>query len=264
MSAEAARGAPPALTDSTLDVLEDEQTRARIAAVLATPELQQAMQEISRALTDGIVEGLSDERMSELVEKLSARLTGALVTSSMQAVAREIPQSIAPALRQAIVDELGPAFAATLRDEQLRGALGETSHEIARQAVRGSNAALAELAEQQRREEGGRPLGAIGVFFGERMWLLAVLGAALVFLIPIVWLYKEHRSARRYREETERRNARAGALLGAIEATGQSALPPELLAMLREQLLESPSEAALGERERPPPPASGPPRPSPA
>jgi hypothetical protein len=199
----AARAGAPAAADATLQVLEDQRMRERLAAVMATPEIQEAIQELSAGVAAGVVKGITTEEMAP------ERFAGAVTQQIMRSASAEISKSIAPAMHQAIVDDLGPAmresmhkdlapgFAAMLKSPDVQSALAETSREVARQAVLGSNEGLAELAEKRKRDEGGAPLGSIGAFFMRRTWLLALLVAAAVFSVPIVWLLRERRATKR-------------------------------------------------------------------
>lgn len=298
-SAEAARGGTPAAAESALDKLEDARTQERIAAIMRSPEMQAAMRELGSGLTDGLVQQLSTDAMNERIDQLVTRFTHAVVTSLesealsdtnkaeldrfaaaltasvVRAASTEIPASVAPALHRAIVDELGPALresmhkdlgpgvVALLHAPELQAALGETAHDVAKHAVLGSNEGLAELAEKRKRDEGGTPLGAVGAFFSERTWLLAAVVTALLLAVPIVWLWRDRRAARRYRDEAVRRNARAAALLDAIEASGEDASSRRILEMLREQFVAEPAIEPPHEPPREPPTPSHP-RPRPA
>ncbi|MBS2019878.1 MAG: hypothetical protein JST00_43850 [Deltaproteobacteria bacterium] len=320
-SAAAVEAAVPAAADTSLRMAEDQKTRARVAAALATPEMQSALQSLSSGLVQGAVKGLSSDEISAHVDKMVgqfvhafmielakgidgdvgpalskvtkgavdgafdaamspehqakiAAMIAATVASAMRAVANEIPATMAPAFKKAMADDIGPAvremmardlapgMAAMVRSPELKNAMGETAREIARQAVLGSNEGFAELAEKREHDKGGNPLGVVGTFFMGRTWLLAALTTALVLAIPIAWLTRERRLSRKQQLEIERRNARASALLGAMEAAPDGRWPSELLAMLREQLLDETPKNPRGERagDDPPPPSRQPPR----
>lgn len=309
--AQAASGATPAAVETSLEKLEDPRTRARIAALMATPEMQQAVRELVASVSQGALQGLSSDEMAGYTDKLVGqfshalalaiardfgaatdglvrhsvdtaldeatsgaarakmeRLAAAVTSSVMRSAASTLPESVGPALQKALVDEMGPALrdvmqrdvapgmAAMIRSPDFQAALSDTTRQVAREAVLGSNEGLAELSEKRKREQGGMPLGAVGAFFAARTWLLVLLIAAAVFSIPITWLWRERVAARRYRDDAERRNARAAALLGAMEASDQGVPPSRLLQMLREQLLAettqapAPAEPPMG---RPPP-----------
>lgn len=327
--AAAAEGAVPAVAETSLRMAEDQQTRARVAAALSTPEMQQALHSLSSGLTQGAVKGLSSDEMSAHVDKMvghfvhafmveiakgmdsdigpamsglvkksvdgafdaamspehqakMAAMIAAIVSQVMRSAANEIPTTMAPALRKAMADDIGPAvrdmmakdlapgMAAMVRSPEFKTAMGETAREVARQAVLGSNEGLAEVAEKREHDKSGNPLGVLGTFFMTRSWLIAALVTALVLAIPLLWLARERRLSRRQQLEIERRNARAAALLGAMEAAPEGRWSSDLLVMLREQLLDETvkdpkaSKAARGERvtpEEPPPPSRQPPRP---
>jgi hypothetical protein len=97
-SSAAAEGAVPAAAGSALTTLEDQRTRARVAAVLGTPEMQQAMQELSGGLTHGIVNGLSSDEMNAQMTKLVGRFT----RTFMSELARGMEHDLAPAMGAAI------------------------------------------------------------------------------------------------------------------------------------------------------------------
>lgn len=298
-SSEAATGAVPAAANALLGVMDDEQARQRLAAALATPEMQRAMEELSGGLVKGVVMGLSSDEVDKYVDKLTRTFSRslmrelargidadlgpamagaigrsidsglnsamspahqrqmegfsrALVVSMMRSAAEELPQTMGPAMRTMMQRDLTPAMAEMLRSPEFTAALGDATHEIARQAVLGSNQGLAEAAEQRKHDKGDNPLGLIGEFFAKRLWLLVLLGAALVFSVPIWWLARERQIARRYREDAQRRNARAAALLGAMEAAPDRAWSSKILVMLREQLLEETTETKPSNNAKPP------------
>jgi hypothetical protein len=259
---EAAKGATSAVTHESLKELEDPQVRARVAAVLATPEMQRALGELSAGLSRGVVAGLSSEQLSAHIDGLTTRFTqslftalgkgfdspqtqekldrfaNAVVAATMKAVGTEIPDSIAPAVQKAMTD--------MLRSPEFKAALGETVRTIAHDAVVGSNEALAELTEKRKRDQGGEPLAGLFAPFAGRSWLLVLLGAAIVFGVPLIWLARERAEARRFREDAERRNARADALLRAIET--EKGYSPNIIALLREQILHDLHEEKKIER----------------
>ena len=213
-----------------------------------------------RTMTNDTIDAALDGAASPAHRQKLDQLTGILVSSVMRSAACEIPSSIGPAMHEAMLDELGPALREILRKDiapgmadaltspAFKAALGETSREVAYRAVLGSNEALAELAERQDRE-GGSPLGA---FFAGRTWLLVAIVAAVVLAVPLVWLLRDRRLARRYREDMERRNARAMALLGAMQSAPEGAWSTHVLALLREQLLDETKPGREAERPSPP------------
>jgi hypothetical protein len=85
----------PAVVDESLRSFEDPATRARLARIVGSPEIQQAIEETSQALVVGVL--------------------GADVGERGRAVAAALTAGIADALAEAIREKLVPAAAAGLR-----------------------------------------------------------------------------------------------------------------------------------------------------
>jgi hypothetical protein len=299
-SSEIPRAATPALVDTGLEVFEEPETRQRLADVLGTPEMQRAFEELAAGFTRGALQGLSSEetaalvarftsvlveslssemdrlgpalaRLSEPTEKYVAGLTAAMVRAASDELARSmgpamrtaITEEIGPALRQAMAEDLGPGLAAMLRSAELNDALGGAVRVASRQAVLGSNDALADLAEHRSEDRSEAPLGAVGQLFTQRTWLLPLLITAAIFSIPVVWLLRDRAATKRARAESDRRAARAGALLAAMELERDGGRSSEVLALLRRELAPDDvvEEGATEDRPRV---ARRPPRPRPA
>jgi len=319
----AARTATPAVADSALGLMEDPQFRARLAKVLASPEVQRSIAAVSGAMVRGaidevvaslpklvdqlkqtvikaVLQGMSD--LGPATEAFTKRMVGAafgealstahqqalghvaaLVTSSVLTTgAGELNKTVGPALHKMITDDVAPAIgegmtqdmlpavAKMLASPKVRGALAAATREIAHEAVLGSNDALAELAEKKKANQGGGPIGAVIAFFGTRTWLLAGLVVALALALPIVWLTRERKLAQRYRDEAERRNHRAAALVAAMEAlrSSNTDTSKEVLSLLRAEFAEDrplrdPETVVRGPAApRDPPPAAATPSPA--
>jgi len=237
-STEVPRTATPVFADAALGVLETQSTRQRIDAVLGTPEMQHAIAELGAGLVHGVGDGLSDEAAQARIDELASRFSRAL--------AAEIPRTIEPAMQKALADglgvaihdaiqrELGPGLVATMRSPEFKQALGETSREIGRDAVMGSNDALTEIAG---RKQTGRPgiLGVVGALIESR-WILGILVALAIVVFPLVWLLRNRVKARRNRAVSDRRSDELGVLVHALEALGDRATPADVVALLKEQL----------------------------
>jgi hypothetical protein len=253
VSTEAARKATPEVFYVGLEKLENPEVADRLARALATPQVQAAIRELSSGVAEGTLEGLSresqEERIDELVNRFAhaavealsdprvdyavrrstdraldeatspenrARvqaLASALTESVLATAGREIPSSVATAMREELRDDVGPAIrevmaqdvapalASALRSPALRSALDETVHDLATQAVLGSTQGFVEL----HRRHGG--FTEILAFFAQHLWLLVPLCAPLLLMIPIIVLWRKLVAARRFREEVERRDA---------------------------------------------------------
>jgi hypothetical protein len=286
-SSEAARTATPQVFDSTLDTLENPREAERLAGVLATPAVQSAIRDLASGLARGGLDGLSDEASQQRVEMLAGTvgraaarafveeassedsraklqsLGSALSVSILRSAGRELPETLSPTLESALRDHLGPAIRDAMREDvapalagvvrtpDVQDALGDTVHKLARQAVLGSDEGIAEL---ERRKRAGR--SPIGTLFAERTWLVVILSVAVLLTLPLALLWRERVHAKRFRAEAERRDARAAALLGAMESASEGAPMSQILQMLRQQLF---AETSTREPMRPgkaPPPAS--------
>lgn len=169
-SEAAARGAAPAAIDASLNKLEEPQTRQELAIILASPEMKRSVKELSASVTAGVVRGLGSDAM----------------TASMNRLVGELSRSFMAALVSSL-----------LTSPELSAALAKTTREAARQAVLGSNDALAELADKRRRENVGGPLGALDQVFEGRTWLAALLMVGLLLSGPALWFLLELTRIRR-------------------------------------------------------------------
>ena len=216
--------------EATMKRLEDPKGRQQFADVMSTPEMQRAMGEVSSAFVKGVALGLSSEEMAAQLTETSRRMTdvmteslarrmrndvapasaaiaAAAVEAAMRAAIRtaseELPAQLAPAMRQAVTDALGPALETVLRDNVGHGlttlasapdfhlALGKTGRALAREVVFGTNEALAEL--EQRDSQGGL-LARVARFFAGAGWLAwALVG---VVLIGVLWFGHRRLQAR--------------------------------------------------------------------
>jgi hypothetical protein len=244
-----------------------------------TPELQELVSELSREASGGAVAGLASEEASEQLSALARELTRAVLVafqmeaSALRPATRELASDVASATVRSVSEEiarsLGPSLRQVLADEvfgrpEVRHAIGQTSREIGRQAVLGSNDALVELAKQ--RQEGVRPapLGTAAELLSTTTWLVVLLVVVLLLGIPLLWLVKERIKANRYREETNRRTSIAAGLLRAAQVDDDPTLR-KLLAEVAEHLVldhpgkhpETPSPPSTPPPSAPPPSTGG-------
>ncbi|MDB4941124.1 MAG: hypothetical protein JWP97_658 [Labilithrix sp.] len=241
-TAEATKAAVPAAAEASLAAIEDPKLQARAADALGKPDTQRALQELSSGVTQGVVDGLSSDELANRLDVLVRRLTHAVlasVTDMMTPELQERTQQMASALASSIAGEVMRSAMKEFSSPEVQASLGVAARELAKQAVLGSNDALAELAEK--RKEGDRaaaPLGTVGRFFATRTWLLVAIVTGLIFALPLLWLVRERRRDRRVKLESDRRRDRAAAILSAIEAGGEAGFSARTLALLRAQLLD--------------------------
>ncbi len=234
---EASRQATAGALDQGMGVLEDPRTRQRVAELMGTPEMQQAMRDVAAGFTNGVTGALTTDeatqriaRLTSLVAETAAR---AAVDASLSEAAsaenqrrmEEMASATATAATHAamqtmatemaaIMGELGPVVQTTMRDDvapsvrdlfnsaEIRGALGGAAYEMSRQAVLGSNEALAEL--EKRKQKTGMIARVSGVV-AQTSWLLPLLLAVFLATIIVlaVWLARARAAARRYAEGLE-------------------------------------------------------------
>jgi hypothetical protein len=221
------RIAVPIMIDETLRSFEDPATRERVARVLATPEMRRAIQEVTAAAMDGALAKSSSEqvdaRLDEIVGRLTAAFSRALLEvlrgelggigspeyvaaehrieqdlsnavagatrSALRTAADEIPETVGPSVRKALVNEL--------QSPELRAALAVTVAEISRQAIGSSRDVIIEM--QREAAKAGRPsvFDQLGQMVTLAWGATLVLGAALLALLA--WVLQTRRRTKRFR-----------------------------------------------------------------
>lgn len=172
----------------------DEEMRQRYAEFLTSPQIEKATEQLSMVVSRGIVEGLSDEQLAARLKPIVTELTRAIVaalaasTRQLQQPAREIASTLTTAVLEQARDDLprtlGPAIAETLRDPEVKAALGGTTEKVTHEAVK---------------ETGKSVTGAIAT----SVWLAVLGGVVLLFAIPLVLLLKERATTKRLLAERE-------------------------------------------------------------
>ena len=243
--------------EATMKRLEDPRARQQFADVMATPEMQRAMGEVSSAFVKGVALGLSsDEMAAELaatsrrmtdvmteslarrmkndVAPASAAIAAAAVEAAMHAAIRtaadDLPTHLAPALQKAMTDALGPTIETVLRDNVGRGltnltssadfgaALNTTGRSLAREVIYGTNEALAALEE---RESQRGLLARAAKLFAGAGWLAWALAAAAA--IAIVWLIVRRVQSRSLAKDASREREIRETVLFTIATTLRAA-----------------------------------------
>jgi hypothetical protein len=220
--------AVPIAVDETLRSLEDPVTRERVARVLATPEMQRAVREVAAAAMDEALAKSSSEeanaRLDEVVGRVTAAFSRALLEvlrgelageigspeyvaaerrierdlsnavagatrSALRTAADEIPETVGPSVRKALVTEL--------QSPELRAALAVTVAEITRQALLTSRDVIVELHREA--AEAGKP--SMFPVLGQMVTLAwsATLVLAAALLILLAWALQMRRRTKRFR-----------------------------------------------------------------
>jgi hypothetical protein len=263
----ASRKATPVVIDTTLDEMERPEQRARMAAIMGTPEMQQTLRNMGSALTEGAVEGLGDEAMSAklapFIERISELIVSTLqrdlhgrlapaaaaiatevAQASVRAAADEIPNTLAPAMERALTEHIGPALEVVMRENITRGATAALSHPdvekelgtavrgLSHDVVLGSNDAMTEL--RARSEHQGGLLAHLSRMFRGIAWaiFLAVAAAVAIVTFLIVRLTRSHRELASIRRDL----AANETLLIALVTAADSGETKEWLPDIREKV----------------------------
>lgn len=192
----------PALKQLETDVpkkaavaVTDEEMRQRYADFLTSPQIEKATEELSTVVSRGIVQGLSDEQLVARLRPVVAELTRAIIaalaasTRQLNEPIRDIATSMTTAvLEQARTDlprTLAPAIAETLRDPEVKAALGGTTQKVTHEAVKETGKAVTRVVPTI-------------------VWLTIVGAVVLLFAVPLAWLLKERAATKRLLAALER------------------------------------------------------------
>jgi hypothetical protein len=182
----ATSAAVPVFVDETLSSFENPRNRERVEQILGSPEMQGAIQETARALVQGALEPGTDHHIESLTDSMAdvlardlrdrilpavvagmrdslnsafsqedrramSRFMNAAVTEATAAAIRsaavELPRTLAPAMRGALVDSLNAP--------DLRAAITSVSADATRSALLSSRDVIAQMHE---RDEGQGPV----------------------------------------------------------------------------------------------------------
>jgi hypothetical protein len=223
-SIDASKAAVPVVVDQSLASFEDAQNREHVEQILATPEMQRAIQETAHAVVLGALAPEATDRMKGVTAEMTDTVTDVLTRdlreklipasvegmratmraafsrdaaqsmaaalreavdeatrTAMQSAARELPASLAPALRASIVESLG--------SPDLRQAVAGVASDATRAALVSSRDVLIELHEHDAGVAGpverlvDRLQRMIMVGIGATFVLGTLLGALLVYAL---------------------------------------------------------------------------------
>lgn len=135
------RIAVPIAVDETLKTLEDAQTRERVARVMATPEMQRAVQDFGVAMVRGALESGTEPAAREQLRRLAA----GLADDFTRTLADQLTREVIPAARASLTQPLSPE-----EEERLhaltKGVADEFSHalglELTREVIPAARASL--------------------------------------------------------------------------------------------------------------------------
>jgi hypothetical protein len=189
---EAGKQVTAGAVDQGLVALEDVRTRQRVAEVMASPEVQDAMRDIATGFTNGMIGAMTTDealkRFTFLTKALAATATRAAVDMALSEITstanqrrlEEMAETAATAATRAAMREMGADMAGMMAGglgSEARGALASAAFEVARQAVLGSNQGMADL-EQHKKKTGS--LARLSGMLLEFSWLLPILLAVCI------------------------------------------------------------------------------------
>jgi hypothetical protein len=137
-AAEAPRVAVPVVVDESLKSLEDTGNRERIDRILATPEMQGVIRDAAGSATRGAIAGAAEER--EVMVGAIDEAVGVATRTAVRSVAAESPETLTPAMREALVS--------TLTSPDVRAALDGLTAEATRTALLSSRDVIVQLHEE--------------------------------------------------------------------------------------------------------------------
>ncbi len=274
------RAATPVVVDEGLKSLEDEKNQLRLAALLATPEMQDALRGLAATFARGAVSDMTSAEGSQQLAAATTVIADALFRAMEQRIATEgvalasslsraaLGEAFTPANRRAMAatiasmtttatraamraaaDEipttLGPAVRASisneLRSPDLNEAMASTARTVAREAIFGSRDALSNL---QSREQ-GPTLQQRAMRVLTTTWVLAFLLGAIALGL-LVWLQALRARTRRYLRD---RAIVADLLTKTIKASEGKPWSAEMLDLVAEHFRQHHGESELLERE---------------
>lgn len=103
----------PAGLNETLKALNDPENQELMRRLVDLPEVQQAAHDLARAITDGALDGLTDDQRTAKLRELTDKFVNQISTS----VARDLDAHISPALTRTVEDIVGGAMHAALSPE---------------------------------------------------------------------------------------------------------------------------------------------------
>ncbi len=163
------RIATPVVIDESIHSLEDPAVRERIARIMGTPEMQRAFRDAAAAAVTGGAGELARSDVDARAEALADAVAKGLVRSA----SAEIPRTLAPAVRQAVVE--------SLRAPDLRDALRDTTGDIVRATLVGTRDVLTEMEEE--RDRAGPVQKLVNLI--QWSWVIAVLLGAAVAVLAV-------------------------------------------------------------------------------
>lgn len=262
---QASAAAATSGVEASANELRDPRTRQAISELLRSPELQAATRDLAANVTEGAVNGLTQEQQAERIQEFSRQYVLTLSSALAEALGRDLPRESA-AVAAAFTDAaLRSAMSSQHRAEMeaLSGAIGRAASQAIAQGIREDvgpalrevlahdvgpglggmlndstlDAALDRTARSLSRQvsigvQDAVPSGGPSVLF---MIFLVAAGFCIVAAIALlIWSLRLRSRLREEHLEMERREAGIVLLAKAIKNTEDKPWSPELQETLRE------------------------------
>jgi hypothetical protein len=227
------QGAVPAAIDSSLETLAEQRTRERVLQLMSSPEMQKTLEAMAASFTKGATKVLTSDEMAKSSAELSSSIaraatrvavdaamaemaspenerrltdlmtaaTAAAARSAMVSMADELRRSLGPALGDMVRDNVVPSIRGIMTDSDTRSTMGAMVFEASRQAVLGSNDAMAEL-ERKRNKQG--TLARLSGLFEHTELLLVFVVVACCAVVGLLAAFLNTRSKLKHARLAER------------------------------------------------------------
>lgn len=221
------------------DVLADPRRRQMLADALSSAEMRQAVRTLVADGMTGLTEGASGDDTHAPLDALTRAVTRAAVDAilaqasgsenerrlrelatlagaafsrgALQAAATDLPDTLAPAVDTVVRATVALSVRTALNDSEARAALASAVYEVSREAVFGTNEAMAEL---ERKKEKRGLLAHLSAIFAQSGQLIVLLACSLVACIIAlgILLVRTRMQMKRYQLEHDlRRNVNGAA-----------------------------------------------------
>jgi preprotein translocase subunit SecG len=237
------------LVDGSLASLNEADRAERLGALrsrYATGMLQDFTQGFTKDVVPQIGPVVSDVMRSAVRAAMSEAMKPENQLQLTSAISGAITRDLGPALQKVISDNLAPGIAAALQNDEVKRALGETAHLLGREIVLGVNDGMNQIQESRGKGESSM-LGSLGNLANKSANVASVITWVLAALVLVLgaFLLKLLMQARKYRSESEEKNAETRLLTEARKASEGKPWSGELIAALegRARTSERPSKA---------------------
>lgn len=146
------RRAVPAALDEGVAFFEDPESQRRLERLLLDPQVQHAARELSGALVEGMIDGVTDEQRQAALRQASTRYVEAVSAAAARSLRADLGPAAAAAAREAVAEVLQASLSPETRGDM---------HALAQALTRGTLDAFAESAGRGLRHQVGPAVRAV-------------------------------------------------------------------------------------------------------